>query len=958
MSEIKVGDFYNSDGEITQEDIQYFLHGLKTTLFSEANTTEFEKSNITHKENFRGPGFYEVLKLTLISGSEVPDPTFYTELTSNNTITWTWTKIDGAVKYLIKINEESKNPVTTEEYTISNLTDGSYKISVASENNAGIISNYGTHKVEVDSTAPDVPAPSPTTTTTNTTPNWIWKRVTDAVNYEVNLNGESKGSQTGNSYTAPTLQNGEYTISVIAIDVVGNRSVAGTHTLTINADGDSENAEFTMNTSNATDMQYMFSGCSSLVELNATNWDTSAVKEMDYMFNACSSLTFVDLGKWDVSNTTGGDADVNGMTYMFNGCLSLDNNGVNFSKWCVSQYTDEPRNFRTEGVKFVEKPDWGFACENKTPGPISSPPYDYIELKYDRDIAHLITAAYTSKQRIYLPFTDYGTGTTIEWADGNVTYKEGVIASTNTTNDSDTTILTSKYTTGSTITIKVYGDVKKFLGATGPQNSSWRSNMIWHSNTALKSVKIVGMSSIIHCQRAFANAINLESVDLTEFDSSNVINMDYMFYKCSSIETLDLSNQDVSNVTNFGNFFDGCSALTDLNITTWQTTEATAMNHMFRNCSDLPYIAPSSDNNRATAEFTLNTSKVADMNHMFSGCSSLVKLHPTNWDTSAVKEMDYMFNACSSLTFVDLGKWDVSNTTGGDADVNGMTYMFNGCLSLDNNGVNFSKWCVSQYTDEPRNFRTEGVKFVEKPDWGFACENKTPGPISSPPYDYIELKYDRDIAHLITAAYTSKQRIYLPFTDYGTGTTIEWADGNVTYKEGVIASTNTTNDSDTTILTSKYTTGSTITIKVYGDVKKFLGATGPQNSSWRSNMIWHSNTALKSVKIVGMSSIIHCQRAFANAINLESVDLTEFDSSNVTNMKYMFYNCSKIETMNLTGLFDVSKVTDFTSTFYNCSSLTDLNISTWQTNEAITFYSMFRNCSSLEHIAPTAVTSE
>ena len=224
--------------------------------------------------------------------------------------------------------------------------------------------------------------------------------------------------------------------------------------------------------------------------------------------------------------------------------------------------------------------------------------------------------------------------------------------------------------------------------------------------------------------------------------------------------------------------------------------------------------------------------------------------------------------------------------------------------------------------------------------------------------DYIELKYDRNIASAIHDVNTSRQRIYLPFTDYGTGTTIEWADGNVTYKEGVIAFNNTTNDSDTTILAYPYDADSTITIKVYGDVKKFLGATGPTNTTYRNNMIWHSNTALKSVKIVGMSSITDCQKAFANAINLQSVDLTEFDSSNVINMDYMFYKCSKIKTLNLTGLFDVSNVTNFGNFFDGCSALTDLNITTWQTTEAITFYSMFRNCSSLEHIAPTAVTSE
>ena len=365
---------------------------------------------------------------------------------------------------------------------------------------------------------------------------------------------------------------------------------------------------------------------------------------------------------------------------------------------------------------------------------------DYIELTYDRDIAHSAiysnSYTYTNNRRIWLPFSNYGNGTTIEWADGNVTYKEGAISSSDTSFDTDVSIQTSAFDAGSTITIKVYGDVKSFLGKTVHAHSTSRDNRVFWSNTALKSVKIVGMSSITNCNFAFSNAINLESVDLTEFDSSNVTNMSYMFYNCTSIETIDFTgSNDVSKVTSFYGTFYNCSSLTDLNISTWQTNDATSMTSMFRGCSDLPYIAPSSDANRANAEFVLNTTKVTDMTYMFNGCSSLVKLHPTNWDTSAVKEMDYMFDGCSSLTFVDLGEWDVSNTTGGLESSNGMTYMFNGCSSLDNDGVNFSKWCVSQYSDEPRNFRANGTLFVEKPDWGYACENKTPGPIYVPPYD-------------------------------------------------------------------------------------------------------------------------------------------------------------------------------------------------------------------------------
>ena len=719
-------------------------------------------------------------------------------------------------------------------------------------------------------------------------------------------------------------------------------------------DGNRADAEFTLNTSKVTAMHYMFSGCSSLVKLHPTNWDTSAVTNMSYMFNACSSLTFVDLAEWDVNAISYSTEANNGMYQMFHGCSSLDNDGVNFSKWCVSKFTDEPRNFRTGGTLFVEKPDWGYACENKTPGPISVPPYDYIELTYDRDIAYANTDYYTNRT-IYLPFKDYGNGATIEWKDGDVSYIEGVLPSYDGDHNADIKRNAGNWSAGSDIVVRIYGDVRQFTGHQSAYNHNrYYESYVQHSNKALKSVKIVGMSSITNCQYAFSRCFNLTSVDLTEFDSSNVINMSYMFHNCSSIETLDLSHQDVSKVSNFKHIFSNCSSLTDLNITTWQTNSATTMHSMFKSCSSLPYIAPSSDSNRENAEFTLNTTQVIDMQYMFSACSSLVKLHPTNWDTSAVKEMDYMFNGCSSLTFVDLAEWDVNAISYSTEASNGMYQMFHGCSSLDNDGVNFSKWCVSKFTDEPRNFRTGGTLFVEKPDWGYACENKTPGPISVPPYDYIELTYDRDIAYANTDYYTNRT-IYLPFKDYGNGATIEWKDGDVSYIEGVLPSYDGDHNADIKRNAGNWSAGSDIVVRIYGDVRQFTGHQSAYNHNrYYESYVQHSNKALKSVKIVGMSSITNCQYAFSRCFNLTSVDLTQFDSSNVTTMNYMFNSCSKLETLNLSAL-DVRKVTDFSYTFNGCSALTDLNITNWTTISATTFKAMFQNCSSLKHIAPNVV---
>ena len=59
-----------------------------------------------------------------------------------------------------------------------------------------------------------------------------------------------------------------------------------------------------LDTSNVTDMSYMFSNCYSLVSLDVSNFDTSKVTDMSYMFYNCSNLQILDVSNFDTSNVT------------------------------------------------------------------------------------------------------------------------------------------------------------------------------------------------------------------------------------------------------------------------------------------------------------------------------------------------------------------------------------------------------------------------------------------------------------------------------------------------------------------------------------------------------------------------------------------------------------------------------------------------------------------------------
>ena len=80
--------------------------------------------------------------------------------------------------------------------------------------------------------------------------------------------------------------------------------------------------------------------------------------------------------------------------------------------------------------------------------------------------------------------------------------------------------------------------------------------------------------------------------------------------------------------------------------------------------------------------------------------------------------------------------------------------------------------------------------------------------------------------------------------------------------------------------------------------------------------------------------------------NILGLDLSNFDTSKVTNMRSMFFGMSNLTTLNLSN-FDTSKVTNMGSMFSGLSSLTTLNLSNFDTSKVTNMGSMFSGLSSL-----------
>ncbi len=94
------------------------------------------------------------------------------------------------------------------------------------------------------------------------------------------------------------------------------------------------------------------------------------------------------------------------------------------------------------------------------------------------------------------------------------------------------------------------------------------------------------------------------------------------------------------------------------------------------------------------------------------------------------------------------------------------------------------------------------------------------------------------------------------------------------------------------------------------------------------------------------SNVTNMGQMFYYCPSLTTLDLSSFSTSNVTNMGQMFYYCPSLTTLDVSN-FDTSKVTNMSYMFYNCRALTTLDVSHFDTSKVTNMNNMFHGCQSL-----------
>ena len=90
-------------------------------------------------------------------------------------------------------------------------------------------------------------------------------------------------------------------------------------------------------------------------------------------------------------------------------------------------------------------------------------------------------------------------------------------------------------------------------------------------------------------------------------------------------------------------------------------------------------------------------------------------------------------------------------------------------------------------------------------------------------------------------------------------------------------------------------------------------------------------------------------RMFDWCVSLNDLDVSDWDTSNVTDMHEMFDGCSGLSQLDVSS-WDTSNVTDMYAMFNGCSGLSQLDVSSWDTSNVTDMYAMFGGCSGLSQL--------
>ena len=543
----------------------------------------------------------------------------------------------------------------------------------------------------------------------------------------------------------------------------------------------------------------------------------------------------------------------------------------------------------------------------------------------------------------------------------------------------------------------------------------------------LNTANVTDMSSLFdHCQK-------LTSLDVTHFNTAKVTNMYKMFRSCG-LTSLDLSNFNTAKVTNMELMFSGCSNLKTIYASDkFITAAVTESENMFSYCGSLsgdidwsdkavdktyakidggyfrdkayanrPWVKyadgtltfrcgykkilgeneyelnsgeekpkwythnskiskvvfeASFANARPTSCYAwfqdfiklkqiegienLNTENVTDMSDMFRFCSSLTSLDVTHFNTGNVTSMADMFSSCPRLAELDVTHFNTANvkdmsdmfascsglisldvTNFNTANVTNMRYMFKGCFKLK-----------EIYVSD--KFVTDDV--IDSKDMFLGCHS-------------LSGDIDQNSVKVNDKTYAKTAGGYFRDKAYDNRPWVKYADGTLTFRCGY---KKTLGENEYALNSGEekpawYTLHDDINLVVFE--ASFANARPTSCYAWFQG--FENLKQIEGIENLNTANVTDMSYMFKNCSNLAKLDVAHFNTAKVTTMNSMFTRCSNLAELDLTH-FNTANVTNMYEMFNGCSNLVKLDVTNFNTAKVTTMFGMFNKCSNLTELDVT-----
>ena len=437
----------------------------------------------------------------------------------------------------------------------------------------------------------------------------------------------------------------------------------------------------------------------------------------------------------------------------------------------------------------------------------------------------------------------------------------------------------------------------------------WYSKRISITNsTVVDVIKPVGTTNW------FFDCTSLTSLNLSNLDTSNVRNMSNMFYLCTSLTSLNLSNLDTSNVRDMNGMFNGCTSLTSLDLSSFKTSFVTNMEYMFSGSYKLQQVKLGDKFAWKSANGYLPSQNATHIPgadgyryNVATGEPYKPEEIPSNKAATYVVVNPVKAPMVTISGEAIYGSTLTARVSGQPADTTATSYQWQYYSNGDwrNTGLPGGNTATLTLTSDSAGASCEGFKY--------RCVVTTTAGKKRVPQGISEAVGPVEAAPTgeAFAVYSAYDRSLNFYKRTNVPTNGDWYDGRTA-------------------------------TEVYRDIETTRYYDRRQPDWLRYN---HSITKVRFFEPIRPISTSYWFYGFTVA----NIDLSKLYTSSVTDMSYMFYNCSYAPNLGV-SLFNTSNVTNMNRMFYNCSSVSKLDLSNFDTSNVTNMNYMFGGCSSLTTI--------